>query len=196
MNMNNAQLTRRQILKAGSAVLALPWLETFARADEQTPPKRIICVCTSFGLYGPSFFPAKAGRDYEASEYLRVMEDLRDKFTVFSGISHPDIGGDHGPLALQEILLAGCPVVGVRTGAPFVNDGVTGVFVDRLSPGAKCVKNDADEMALGVFVKGIQRGLEMRQDVVRASVAEAFATERIVDQVVAALERGLDFRFC
>jgi hypothetical protein len=95
MNMNNAQLNRRQMLRAGSAVLALPWLETFARADEKTPPKRIICVCTSFGLYGPSFFPAKPGRDYEASEYLQVLNDLRDKFTVFSGISHPDIGGDH-----------------------------------------------------------------------------------------------------
>jgi hypothetical protein len=92
---NNAPFTRRQMLRAGSAVLALPWLETFARADEQTPPKRIICVCTSFGLYGPSFFPAKPGRDYDASEYLRVLGDLRDKFTVFSGISHPDIGGDH-----------------------------------------------------------------------------------------------------
>ena len=33
MNLNNAQLTRRQMLRAGSAVLALPWLETFARAD-------------------------------------------------------------------------------------------------------------------------------------------------------------------
>ena len=95
MNMNNAPFTRRQVLRAGSAVLALPWLETFARADEKTPPKRIICICTSFGLYGPSFFPAKPGRDYEASEYLRVLGDLRDKFTVFSGISHPDIGGDH-----------------------------------------------------------------------------------------------------
>ena len=30
---------------------------------------------------------------------------------------------DHGPLALQEILLAGCPTVGVRTGAPFVEHG-------------------------------------------------------------------------
>lgn len=75
--------------------MALPWLETFARADEKTPPKRIISICTSFGLYGPSFFPAKPGRDYEASEYLRVLDDLRDKFTVFSGISHPEIGGDH-----------------------------------------------------------------------------------------------------
>ena len=62
--------TRRQVLKAGSAILALPWLETLALADEKAPPKRIITVCTSFGLYGPSFFPTKAGRDYEPSEYL------------------------------------------------------------------------------------------------------------------------------
>lgn len=95
MNLHNAQLTRRQILRAGSAVLALPWLETFARADEKTPPQRIICVCTSFGLYGPSFFPEQAGNDYKPSEYLEVLGDLRDKFTVFSGISHPDVGGDH-----------------------------------------------------------------------------------------------------
>lgn len=86
---------RRRVLKAGAAILALPWLESLARADEKTPPRRIITVCTSFGLYGPAFFPAKAGRDYEASEYLSTLGDLRDQFTVFSGISHPDIGGDH-----------------------------------------------------------------------------------------------------
>ena len=55
----------------------------------------MVCICTGFGLYGPSFFPEKAGRDYEPSEYLKVLDDLRDQFTVFSGISHPEIGGDH-----------------------------------------------------------------------------------------------------
>lgn len=88
-------VTRRQILKAGSAILALPWLETLAHADEKAPPRRIINVCTSFGLYGPSFFPTKSGRDFEPSEYLQVLGDLRDQYTVFSGISHPEIGGDH-----------------------------------------------------------------------------------------------------
>jgi hypothetical protein len=91
----NPRFTRRHILKAGSAVLALPWLESLAPAQEKAPPKRLINVCTSFGLYGPAFFPTKPGKDYEASEYLKVLGDLRDQFTVFSGISHPDIGGDH-----------------------------------------------------------------------------------------------------
>jgi hypothetical protein len=91
----NPKFTRRHILKTGSAILALPWLESLALSREKSPPQRIISVCTSFGLYGPAFFPTKSGRDYEASEYLKVFGELRDQFTVFSGISHPDIGGDH-----------------------------------------------------------------------------------------------------
>jgi len=90
-----SRLSRRQVLQAGSAILTLPWLESLARGQSPEPPKRIINVCTSFGLYGPAFFPSKTGADYEASEYLEVLGDLRDKFTVFSGISHPEIGGDH-----------------------------------------------------------------------------------------------------
>jgi len=93
--MNTARTNRRRFLQTGSALLALPWLESLAPAGESTPPKRIVSVCTNFGLYGPSFFPTTAGRDYEPSEYLRILGDLREQFTVFSGISHPDIGGDH-----------------------------------------------------------------------------------------------------
>jgi len=87
--------SRRQFIRSTSAFLALPWLESLAAAGEVQAPRRMVNICTSFGLYGPSFFPEKAGRDYEPSDYLKVLGDLRDKFTVFSGISHPDIGGDH-----------------------------------------------------------------------------------------------------
>lgn len=92
-------MNRRQFLRSSSALLALPWLETFAKGNSAEPPKRLIHVCTDFGIYGPSFFPASAGTDYEPSEYLRILDDLRSKFTVFSGISHPDIGGDHASAA-------------------------------------------------------------------------------------------------
>jgi len=46
-------------------------------------------------LYGPAFFPEQAGADYQPSEYLEVLGELRKETTVFSGISHPEIGGDH-----------------------------------------------------------------------------------------------------
>lgn len=93
--MSKTRLERRRFLKTGSVMLALPWLESLARGAEARPPKRIVSVCTSFGLYGPSFFPTLAGRDYQPSEYLQILGDLRDQFTIFSGISHPEIGGDH-----------------------------------------------------------------------------------------------------
>ena len=86
--------SRRQFLRTGSALLALPWLHSLCAAAEPAP-RRIVCICTAFGLYGPSFFPEKAGRDYEPSEYLKILDGLRDQFTVFSGIAHPEIGGDH-----------------------------------------------------------------------------------------------------
>jgi len=91
----NQRMSRRHLLRAGSAVMALPWLESLSLAAEAGPPKRMITICTSFGLYGPSFFPTQAGRDYDSSEYLQILGDLREHFTVFSGISHPEIGGDH-----------------------------------------------------------------------------------------------------
>src|SRR5438876_7359489 len=87
--------SRRQFIRTSSALLALPWLESLAVAGETAAPRRMVTICTGFGLYGPSFFPEKAGRDYAASEYLKILDDLRDQFTVFSGISHPEIGGDH-----------------------------------------------------------------------------------------------------
>ena len=85
---------RRQFIRAGAAALALPALECLA-ADDNAPPQRLVAINTEFGLYGPAFFPEQAGKGYALSEYLEKLQDLRDDFTVFSGISHPDIGGDH-----------------------------------------------------------------------------------------------------
>lgn len=88
-------VSRRQLLRAGGIAMAIPWLESPAFGGGSEPPRRLVHVCTSFGLYGPAFFPATAGRGYAPSEYLTLLDGLREHFTVFSGISHPDIGGDH-----------------------------------------------------------------------------------------------------
>jgi hypothetical protein len=94
-NSTTLTMNRRTFIRSGTGFLALPWLESLASAANPTPPKRIVNICTSFGLYGPSFFPEQAGRDYTPSAYLELLGDLRNDFTVFSGISHPEIGGDH-----------------------------------------------------------------------------------------------------
>ena len=93
---------------------------------------------------------------------------------------------DHGPLALQEILLAGCPTVGVRTGASFVHTGETGVIVDRLPPGGQSVVRDSDASALKVDSLG--RTLSFDRHTVRERAAIQFNTNRVLDAVVSALD--------
>ena len=55
----------------------------------------MVCACTTLGIHGENLFPATAGRDYALTPYLEPLAEFRRDFTVFSGISHPQIGGDH-----------------------------------------------------------------------------------------------------
>ena len=95
---------------------------------------------------------------------------------------------DHGPLALQEVLLAGCPTVGVRTGASLIEPNGTGLWVDRLPPGRECVDSDEDEVALAVYLDAIHQAQSFDRAEVPSRAAEQFATGRIVDQLLAGLE--------
>jgi hypothetical protein len=79
-------------------------------------------------------------------------------------------------------------VIGVRTGAPFIQDGVTGVFIDRLPPGAKRFKNDADEVALATFLEAVRVAHRMDRREVFASATREFDTKRLGQQIVTALE--------
>src|SRR5213078_69897 len=73
-----SMISRRHFLRAGAAVLALPRLESLAMADGKATPNRMVLICAGFGFYGPAFFPEKGGRDYEPSDYMKVLGDLRD----------------------------------------------------------------------------------------------------------------------
>jgi hypothetical protein len=94
----------------------------------------------------------------------------------------------HGPLALQEILLAGCPTVGVRTGASFVRTGETGVVVDRLPPGRQCAESDEDLRALAVFMEVIKQAQAMDRQCVRVRAAVEFHTDGVIDQLIGTLD--------
>src|SRR5262245_26681097 len=90
------RLPRRKFLKAAGVSLALPWLDAFAHADGQTaPPRRAVFICAPLGLHAPYFFPEQPGKDYALSPYLEPLKDLRDDFTVVSGLAHPDVGPSH-----------------------------------------------------------------------------------------------------
>lgn len=102
-------MPRRQFLRGAGVLMALPILDAmlpaFTRAawgDEAkgvagvgTPPRRVLAICNNLGLLPDQFFPEKGGRDYAPSPYLELLKDYRNDYTVFSGVSHPDVDGGH-----------------------------------------------------------------------------------------------------
>lgn len=98
-------LTRRSFLRGAGVALSLPlldamlprfaWARPMARALAADQPHRMIAICTNMGMMPGLFFPTKAGRGYSPSQYLQMLAAHRDDFTVFSGVSHPEVDGGH-----------------------------------------------------------------------------------------------------
>jgi len=92
-------LPRRRFLRGAGVTLALPLLEcltpVFARGAKPQAPKRMLLISNNLGVLPKPFFPQGSGPDYELSPYLSALADFRRDFTVFSGLSHPDVNGGH-----------------------------------------------------------------------------------------------------
>jgi hypothetical protein len=107
-------LNRRAFLQAAGVSLALPWLEAHATVADKS--RRLVCMSAPLGMHGPNFFPEHAGKDYAPSLYLDVIKDLRDDFTVMSGLHHPGVaeGHDSGYSFLTGALHSGFMRAGFR----------------------------------------------------------------------------------
>ncbi|MGZ0167983.1 MAG: DUF1552 domain-containing protein [Planctomycetales bacterium] len=90
---------RRTFLRSAAVAMALPSLEcmspVFGQQADETPPRRMLLISNNLGVLPKPFFPTQTGRDYELSPYLDELADFRNDFTVFSGLSHPDVEGGH-----------------------------------------------------------------------------------------------------
>jgi len=89
-------IDRRTFLRASGVALSLPFLEamtpSIARAAVESP-KRMVNICTTLGLYSDSWFPKTLGAEYEASEYLKLIDQHRHKYSLFSGFAHQEQSG-------------------------------------------------------------------------------------------------------
>jgi hypothetical protein len=91
-------LSRRTLLQAAGASVALPFLDAMRPAFGRSAgpvPRRLVAICTNLGVYEQNFLPATAGRDFALTPYLEPLANLRDQFTVISGTSHPEVGNGH-----------------------------------------------------------------------------------------------------
>lgn len=109
--------SRRMLLKGTGVSLALPFLEAMTPTSRALASitgsvrRRMVCIAYPLSLHTPNLFPAEAGRDYQLTPYLEVLKDLRDDFTVFSGLWHPgmEAAGGHGA---ESSFLTGAPGAG------------------------------------------------------------------------------------
>jgi len=100
-------LSRRNLLRAAGISLSLPLLDAmlpgFSASAAQAAtlpgpdgkPRRMLAICNNLGLLPDQFFPTEGGKNYTASPYLQHLKTHRNDYTVFSGVSHPDVDGGH-----------------------------------------------------------------------------------------------------
>jgi hypothetical protein len=96
-------LSRRTFLRSAAVAIGLPLLDAMLpvglgaeRKAEKMRAKRLLVVGRPLGLHTPLFFPTKAGRGYEATRLLKPLQEHREHFTVFSGMSHRGYNSGHG----------------------------------------------------------------------------------------------------
>ena len=104
-------LDRRTFLRGSGVALAMPWLSameaSFAAAP--APPRRFVAMTLSLGLLPENLNPQEKGKGYKPSRYLKPLDDLRQHFTVVSGVSHPGVSGGH---RAEASLLTAAPMSG------------------------------------------------------------------------------------
>ena len=99
-------IDRRTFLRGAGVALALPFLDSmtpaFAQARKPSSPlapgatpRRLLGICNNLGLLADQFFPVGGGRDYVPSPYLKLLQEHRNDFSVFTGVSHPNVDGGH-----------------------------------------------------------------------------------------------------
>src|SRR5690554_3413784 len=97
---------RRYFLQGAGVVMSLPFLDAMlpalarsARAGTTSTaggsPWRMLAICDHLGVLPEYFFPVDEGFDYTPSHYLTCLQEHRADFTVFSGVSHPNVDGGH-----------------------------------------------------------------------------------------------------
>lgn len=100
-------LSRRHALRGLGAAVSLPLLEAMLPrgwaapsqfqplGKSQGPKPRMICCYVPNGVNILEWMPKDKGKDYALSPTLEVLKDLRQDFSVITGIGHPASQGGH-----------------------------------------------------------------------------------------------------
>ncbi len=111
-------LSRRTFLRAAGISMGLPLLEGMTpvgrrahAADANALPRRLACFYVPNGVNNACWIPSTAGSNYELAPAHQPLQELREEFSIISGICHPDIESGHagGDTFLTGAVLNGTP---------------------------------------------------------------------------------------
>lgn len=159
-------------------------LEADGHSQSQTLPTEGCPLTTDLLIYAKSGFhprlPARLEHHFPRTKVLWYGRFRREELFEAARRSRVCVylsDDDRGPLALAEILVCGCPAVGVPTGAPWIDHGVNGAIVSGFA---------VDDVLRGVAV-----ALRADRETVAAAACERFHPKTVVRQIVTAIERHL-----
>jgi hypothetical protein len=96
---NSKPQSRRSFLRNTGVSILLPAFASlrtsFASAKKPQEISRLLVISNNLGFLPKRFFPSESGANYQLSPTLEPLAPVRKEFSVFSGMSHPDVAGGH-----------------------------------------------------------------------------------------------------
>mgnify|MGYP003640854407 CR=1 FL=1 len=96
---------RRSFLRSSGVAIGLPFLDAMkpnVRAADKivaaASPQRMVILMNSLSLLPQHYFPKTSGFNYESTPYLDILSAHREKMTIMSGVSLPEVDSGHGAL--------------------------------------------------------------------------------------------------
>jgi hypothetical protein len=139
-----------------------------------------LSACYDLLIYEKSGFDSalsdQLSQRWPASVRVRYRRYQRERLIELARQSRACVylsDSDRGPLALAEVLLSGCPAVGVPRGAPWIQGGQTGYHVRALDFSTLCA--------------AIEQAMQFDRQAVYAAARERFNSDAIAQTVLRAL---------
>ena len=125
-----------------------------AEAAAEESPRRMLLISNNLGVLPWHFFPKDSGAENTASPYLGILASHGKDFTVFSGLSHPNVSGGHST--------ENCFLTGAKdpTGSGFRNS----ISLDQFAVESLGQRTRFPTLNLGVNIDRANRSLSWTRD--------------------------------
>ncbi len=138
-------MKRRTMLRGTGVALGLPWLEAMASTATPKPPVRMAMLYMPNGVNPHAWTPEGKGKDFQLSQTLSPLSDLKDKIVVLKNLWNEGSKGGDGHYVKEAAILT-CSTIKKTPGADIAN----GVSMDQVAAQRVGLQTPLPSLELGV----------------------------------------------